>query len=80
MADRRSLRSSQPISRTVDFVLVVVGVRPGTELAADASNGRTGGNGGKGGTGGGNLLLSGGGGAGADGGTAGLGGVGGSGA
>ncbi|MGB9227855.1 FAD-dependent oxidoreductase [Mycobacterium sp.] len=29
-------RDSQPISRTVDFVLVVVGVRPDTELAADA--------------------------------------------
>lgn len=27
---------SQPVSRTVDFVLVVVGVRPDTELAADA--------------------------------------------
>ena len=26
----------QPVSRTVDFVLVVVGVRPDTELAADA--------------------------------------------
>ncbi len=29
-------RDSQPIKRTVDFVLVVVGVRPDTELAADA--------------------------------------------
>ena len=29
-------RDDQPVSRTVDFVLVVVGVRPDTELAADA--------------------------------------------
>ncbi|MGA9359864.1 MAG: FAD-dependent oxidoreductase, partial [Mycobacterium sp.] len=29
-------QDSQPIARTVDFVLVVVGVRPDTELAADA--------------------------------------------
>ena len=29
-------RGDQPVSRTVDFVLVVVGVRPDTELAADA--------------------------------------------
>ena len=28
--------AGQPVSRTVDFVLVVVGVRPDTELAADA--------------------------------------------
>jgi NADPH-dependent 2,4-dienoyl-CoA reductase/sulfur reductase-like enzyme len=34
-------RREETITRTVDFVLVVVGVRPDTELAADAGAART---------------------------------------